>query len=82
MQLHIAINDALINEVLATSEFSSTEQAIEQALQLLLKTKRQEKAAARFADECRQQSLQLQGDAHEQDMQHWLVSVADCEDWT
>jgi len=34
-----------------------------------------------FAEECRRQSLLLQGDAHEQETTDWLVTTADREGW-
>lgn len=36
---------------------------------------------AGFAEECRRQSLLLQGDAHEQDTADWLDAAADREGW-
>lgn len=36
---------------------------------------------AGFAEECRRQSLLLQGDAHEQETADWLEAAADCEGW-
>ena len=36
---------------------------------------------AGFADECRRQSLLLQGDAHEHEAADWLETVADREGW-
>lgn len=34
-----------------------------------------------FADECRRQSLLLQGDSHEQETADWLEAAADREGW-
>ena len=34
-----------------------------------------------FAEECRRQSLLLQGDAHEQETTDWLETTADREGW-
>ena len=34
-----------------------------------------------FAEECRRQSLLLQGDAHEQETIDWLEAIADREGW-
>lgn len=34
-----------------------------------------------FAEECRRQSLLLQGDAHEQEMIDWLEASANHEGW-
>ena len=34
-----------------------------------------------FAEECRRQSLLLQGDAHDQETTDWLESTADREGW-
>ena len=34
-----------------------------------------------FAEECRRQSLLLQGDAHEQETTEWLEVAADREGW-
>ncbi len=34
-----------------------------------------------FAEECRRQSLLLQGDAHEQEATDWLEAIADREGW-
>jgi hypothetical protein len=34
-----------------------------------------------FAEECRRQSLLLQGDAHEQETTNWLEATADREGW-
>jgi len=34
-----------------------------------------------FAEECRRQSLLLQGDAHEQETTDWLEATADREGW-
>lgn len=36
---------------------------------------------AGFAEECRRQSLLLQGDAHERETADWLVKAADSEGW-
>jgi Protein of unknown function (DUF3018). len=36
---------------------------------------------AGFADECRRQSLLLQGDAHERDTAAWLDAAADRDGW-
>ncbi|MCD6704839.1 MAG: antitoxin MazE family protein [Thiobacillus sp.] len=36
---------------------------------------------AGFAEECRRQSLLLQGDAHERDTADWLDAAADREGW-
>lgn len=36
---------------------------------------------AGFAEECRRQSLLLQGDAHERDTADWLDVAADREGW-
>lgn len=36
---------------------------------------------AGFAEECRRQSLALQGDAHEREMADWLEAAADREGW-
>lgn len=36
---------------------------------------------AGFAEECRRQSLLLQGDAHERDTADWLEAAADREGW-
>lgn len=36
---------------------------------------------AGFAEECRRQSLLLQGDAHEHESTEWLEFVADSEGW-
>jgi hypothetical protein len=36
---------------------------------------------AGFAEECRRQSLLLQGDAHEQDIADWLDAAADRKGW-
>ncbi len=46
MQIHVAINDTLMNEVLAVTNFKTKEEAIEQGLKLLLQTKYQEKIRA------------------------------------
>ena len=34
-----------------------------------------------FAEECRRQSLLLQGDAHEQETTDWLEATAEREGW-
>ena len=34
-----------------------------------------------FADECRRQSLALQGDPQETDMANWLEAAADTKGW-
>ena len=34
-----------------------------------------------FAEECRRQSLLLQGNAHEQEMLDWLDAAADQDGW-
>jgi hypothetical protein len=34
-----------------------------------------------FAEECRRQSLLMQGDAHEQETTDWLEAAADREGW-
>jgi hypothetical protein len=34
-----------------------------------------------FAEECRRQSLLLQGDAHEQETTGWLEAAADHDGW-
>lgn len=86
MQIHIAVNDALINEVLAITEFNSTQEAIEQGLKLLLQLKQQEKIKAAqntlsFAQECQRQSLQLSNDANEKEINQWLELAADTEGW-
>ena len=36
---------------------------------------------AGFAEECRRQSLLLQGDTHEHETADWLETVADREGW-
>jgi len=36
---------------------------------------------AGFAEECRRQSLLLQGDAHERETTDWLEAAADREGW-
>jgi Antitoxin MazE-like len=36
---------------------------------------------AGFAEECRRQSLLLQGDTHEQETAEWLEAAADLEGW-
>ena len=36
---------------------------------------------AGFAEECRRQSLLLQGDTHEQETAYWLEAAADREGW-
>ena len=36
---------------------------------------------AGFAEECRRQSLLLQGDAHEQETADWLEEAGDREGW-
>lgn len=36
---------------------------------------------AGFAEECRRQSLLLQGDAHERETMEWLEEAADREGW-
>lgn len=86
MQIHIAVNDALIDEVLMTTEFKTTEEAIEQGLKLLLQLRKREKTKAlysglAFFEECRRQSLLLKNDKQEQETQRWLESVADNEGW-
>lgn len=84
MQISISVNDALVNEVLAVSDFKNKEEAIEQGLKLLLQLKRQEKNQAAtqvFYNECRRQSLQLKKDANEKATQDWLNAVADTEEW-
>ena len=37
--------------------------------------------SSRFAEECRRQSLLLQGDAHEQETAEWLEAAGDREGW-
>jgi hypothetical protein len=36
---------------------------------------------AGFAEECRRQSLSLQGDAHERETADWLEAAGDRADW-
>ena len=36
---------------------------------------------AGFAEECRRQSLSLQGDAHENEIADWLEAAGDRTDW-
>lgn len=43
MQIQVAVNDILINEVLAVTHLKSKEEAIEQGLKLLLQVKQQQK---------------------------------------
>lgn len=43
MQIQVAVNDILMNEVLAVTHLKSKEEAIEQGLKLLLQVKQQQK---------------------------------------
>ena len=86
MQIHIAVNDTLIHEVLTITEFNSTQEAIEQGLKLLLQLKQQEKIKAAqntmsFRQECQRQSLQLSNDANEKEINQWLELAADKAGW-